>query len=839
MSESPLVTLVFGNMTAALLLLKRTLPRASAEAWQAMQGACFTGNGGLGSFFLHLPQALASGSHFEQALRILGGSIQKKKTPPEAGDHIKLTDLFKHVAFTPSPLTERARQFIVLPRAAHADLSRLVGALAELCDWQISLHATSGEKQSYFFFLESVSGLDEPLPMGLPGVPVVLAATADGVFVPPGLVHPFLPQYRFLFPPLQAGQRHSWVTNPQGLPEYFLLQETPDSGTPLARKVTLKSVRGSSFFSTGSSDKIQVALELQKSSTRKGLPRDASRTVYRIETRAGEFGHLLLRFLDHAEAGIENFTYYIRPLGEGPNALIEHYLLAEERIRDEQSWPGLSRFYSPRILEDLSLPIFLPENRHFAPDIEGLLRTADADEPLLLQLAEATGFAIESKARGTASGEKIAVLLPESSGQDWSVLHLENGKPLAEAIQATSRAYNREAIRRVLRVNPPSLEDERKHYEERWIDAGTREAQEIAELTTECAQELQQAAVRMDAELQEHETRLRDVEGVLGLAGALVTEHLPVSVREYVERTLQIISELTAPQHSFLQQLDMRANQLAQLQEDVKTLQRQAARDVELLIQQRITSEQEIENNQGRLATQVSSLTSAGNELTGSVARAEVAAGHASAAMQIRQAALQQQLSAVESLESQVLQEDARLDGVQNDLERREREVAARRRQHTVRRQELERRADQVQQSIRLAEQEQARLHLIENVEIPARERDLKELESTLAEFKKRGIEESLEEVKTKLSVEGSRLTQLKQAEESLRQLHRELAQKVAEVQDTISREKKLRKLVVNEESTLSAAAKRLPDNPASTQNVEAAKSKTSLVKRIFWGFGK
>jgi hypothetical protein len=79
----------------------------------------------------------------------------------------------------------------------------------------------------------------------------------------------------------------------------------------------------------------------------------------------------------------------------------------------------------------------------------------------------------------------------------------------------------------------------------------------------------------------------------------------------------------------------------------------------------------------------------------------------------------------------------------------------------------------------------------------------------------------------------------LKQAEESLRQLHRELAQKVAEVQDAISREKKLRKLVVNEESTLSAVPKRLPDNPASTQNVEAAKSKTSLLKRIFWGFGK
>jgi chromosome segregation ATPase len=283
----------------------------------------------------------------------------------------------------------------------------------------------------------------------------------------------------------------------------------------------------------------------------------------------------------------------------------------------------------------------------------------------------------------------------------------------------------------------------------------------------------------------------------------------------------------------------MRANQLAQLQEDVKTLQRQATQEVELLIHRRITCEQEIENNQGRLATQVSSLTSAGNVLSGSVARAEVAASQASTAMQIRQAALQQQLSAVESLESQVLREDARLDGVQNNLEQREREVEARRRQHAVRQQELKRRTDQVQESTRLAEQEQERLHLIENVEIPARERDLQELESTLAEFKKRGIEQSLEEVKTKLSVEGSRLTQLKQAEESLRQLHRELAQKVAEVQDAISREKKLRMLVVDQESALSAAAKRLPDNPASTQNGEAAKSKTSLLKRIFWGFGK
>jgi hypothetical protein len=840
MSESHLVSLAFGNMTAGLLFLKRSLPRSLAEAWQVMQRAFVTAkNGSFSSFLLHLPETLASGPHFEQSLRILGGTIQKTRMLPGAGDEIKLTELFEKVAFTPSPITERARQFIVMPRGANADLSRLIGALAGLSEWRTSLHTTTGEKQSHFFFLESVSGMDEALPMGLPGVPVVLAAMAEGVFVPPGLVHPFLPEYRFLFPPQQAGQRHCWVTNPQGLPEYFLLQETPDSGAPLARKVTLKTVRSCCSFATAATDKIQVALELQKSRTREGLPRDASRTVYRIETRAGEFGHLLLRFLDHAEAGIENFTYYIRPLGEGPNALIEHYLLAEERIQDEQSWPGLTRFYSPRILEDLNLPIFLPENRHFAPDIEGLLRAADADEPLLLQLAETTGFGTDANGYRADSEPKIAVLLPESNEQDWSVLHLENGRPLAEAIQATSRTYNREAIRRVLRVNPPSLEEEREHYEERWIDAGTREAQEIAELTMECAQELRQAAVRMDAELQEHELRLRDVEEVLSLAGALVTEHLPLSVCEYADRTLQIISELAAPQRSFLQQLDMRANQLAQLQEDVQALQRQATRDVERLTVERTTAEKEIENNQERLAARVSSLTSAANELSGSVARAEEAASQAVDAMQMRQAVLNRQLSAVMSLETQVFQEDARLDAVQNDIERRERDAAERRRLQTVRRQELERREREVQHSIRLAEQEQARLNAIENVEIPALKKQLRDLEIEVAEFQKRGVEVSLAETTTKLSEETEQLAQLKHTEVLLRERHRELIQKVAEVKAAKTRERKLRHDIVNEEKLLGANTELAPSNPTSEQEVEASKSKTSLFKRIFGGNGE
>ena len=804
MNTDPKTTVEFGSMAAGLLFLKRSLPRASSEAWQIMQCAAATSQGHHGPFSLALPETLFAEAQAKRALEVCGGTINEpvknRRTPTTT---LPLAELFRHVALTPTGLTERARRFLVMPRVGRYEPTRLIGAMAGLHDWKTTFHETADSQRQYFL-LESHNGLSAPLPTGLPGAPIILAEMADEVFVPPGLAHPFLPDHRFMLPPAEPGQRHAWTINANGAHEHVVLQERPNQGEPLARRVTLKQVKSTGEIATASTTTVEVALELQEFRGSNGEHRDAGSAVYRIETRAGEFGPLLLRFLDHAEAGIEKFTYYIRPRGEGPNAPVEHYLLTDERINDEQSWPELARFYCPRILEDLNLPIFVPANRRFAPDIEGLLRAADADEPLLVQLAEATGFPPGGPVRTSDGQQQIAIILPESNPQAWSVLHLENGRPLAEAIRATSTAYNREAVRRVLRSDPPSLVEERKNYEERWIAAGTAEATEIAALTHHQAQEMAQAAAGIDRDLAELEHRIGDAQEILEAAGAMAAEQLPRTVHEYANQTSKLFADLAEPQRAWLGQMAEGGSRLEQLRQATTTLQRQATEEVCQLNAENEAREREIALAGQQLATRMAALETGVNQLAGAVNRAEAAAQEASTAMQRRQATLDHRRASSESREREILQEDARLNTVQAEVERQEAEITERRRRLDLRRQGLERRAQQAQRAVQAAAQEEVRLNQLEEVAIPEMENRRAEAEARVVELRRRGIDAALEaataefkaveamraELENKAAVLDARRAALEKTKARRTTLERDIERKITALESDESTEK-------------------------------------------------
>ena len=794
MTESKRTTVTFSSIASGLLFLKRSLPRRPVEAWKLLHGSLASGGSAHGPFSVTLPSSLVSDANSRRALVICGGTISDAGSVSKFGEAIALEELFRHTVLLPSGLTEQSRRFLVIPRTGGADFPRLITALASLVDWKTTLHTTTEDPRSHFLSLESITGMAGPLPMALPGGPVVLAEMGEDVFVPPGLAHPFLPDYRFLLPLPEAGVRHAWAINATGVPEYFRLREEPDSGEPLARRVSLAKVRSSTRVAAATAAPIELALELHKSSRRGGAQSSNGSTVYRLETQAGNFGSALLRFLDHAEAGIENFTYYIHPQGEGPNAPVHHYLLSANRISDEQTWPGVDRFHCPRILEELDLPIFIPDGCHFAPDLDGLLRAADADDPLLRQLGEATGFPAAG-GQGTPDGSQaIAVILPQSTAREWSVLRLENGRPLVEAIRSTSITYNRQAIRRVLQVDLPSLSEERKNYEERWIATGISEAAEIKSATDQLARELSKVASSIDSDLADHEARLRQVQGVIGSAAAMVTEHLPRSVRAYSEQTARILADLAAPQRAWLKGMEERGAQLEQLRQSTGTLQRQASEEVERLNSDSIAGERAIVEAQQQLGVRIATLESSANALANSVGRAEVAARDAETAMAQRRAALERERARIEAEERELLREDARLDAFQAEVERSEAEVVERRRQLGARRRRLEERLQQVNESRREAEREEARLNQLETVEIPAQEKLLAEIRAKVSALQARGIDAALAAVVAELDSNNTRLAHLEKKRADLDMRREELARAKArrarvekEIEDSIS----------------------------------------------------
>jgi hypothetical protein len=776
MSGRKLVTVTFESIASGLLFLKRSLPRKPSEIWKLLQGCRVSGGAAHGPFSITLPSSLVSEANAQRSLVICGGKVSATGAGSVAADAFAIEELFRNVAFEPSGLTEQSRRFLVIPRAGDSAFPRLISVLASLAEWRTTLHANGDDSRGHFLLLESINGMAAPLPIALPRGPFVLAELGEDVFGPPGMAHPLLPDYRFLFPLPEPGVRHAWTINPIGVPEYFRLREAPDSGVPLARRVSVAKVRTSGVVPAIAAAPVEIALELHKSSRRGVAQRSNGATVYRIETQAGEFGPALLRFLDHAEAGIENFTYYLHPRGEGPNAPVDHYLLTAERISDEQTWPEVERFYCPPILEELNLPIFVPDGCHFAPDLDGLLRAADADEPLLKQLGEATGFPPAGAVATADVSPAISIILTQSTAREWIVLRLENGRPLAEAIRATSTAYNRQRIRRVLKVDLPGLSEERKNHEERWIAAGIQEAAEINSATEQLSRELANSAASMDRDLAGHEARLKEVQGVIESAAAMVTEHLPQGVRIYSDQTTKILASLAEPQRVWLKGLEERRAQLEQLRNSTLVLQREAAQEVEQLNTESIAGERAIVEAQQQLGGRMAALESAANALANSVARAEAAAREAEVAMAQRRAALNRERSRIEAEERGLLQENARLDAFQSEVEQNEAAVAEHRRQLGIRRRDLERRLQQVREARQESEAEEARLKRLETVEIPAQEKLLAEVRAKVSELLGLGIDASLAGVVAELNANNTKLADLEKLQKQLDGRREELA---------------------------------------------------------------
>ena len=193
------------------------------------------------------------------------------------------------------------------------------------------------------FELQAIDAEPHDPPLELPGSPILLAAQADDVFTPPGRVMPLVPHHRQFLPPGEPGDSHVWLGNSDGSHDYVRLRNNGTAAEPLITFVGLDDIRTDRRSLRSAEVKQKVPLALRRVYGRRRLER-AGGVIYRLETRAGEFGPALLWLLDHAEAGIEKFKYYSVPRGDGPNAIVDHFLRAEASAAAEDQWPQLRRY---------------------------------------------------------------------------------------------------------------------------------------------------------------------------------------------------------------------------------------------------------------------------------------------------------------------------------------------------------------------------------------------------------------------------------------------------------------------------------------------------------------
>jgi hypothetical protein len=686
-------TIGFDSLSAALLFLKRIVPRTPQESWTLVRQLTLTTDPGIAAVNLEVPATLLSLPGREALLQACGGRIPAAAFRPGAGGSIPLAEVYQHTELAATGRTEQARTVLVLPRPEDPTPGKLITALAALERWQVrSRRFADAECGPGFFELQSISGQPESPPLGLPGSPFVLIALGDDVFVPPGLTHPLLPAYRFLFPPPARGTLHVWLPTGGRRPEWRRLRESDEPPADLARLVLLNRLSGRTLPQTRAKASPEVALELRRSRTRRRL-KSAARVLYRVRSRASEFGPLLLRFLDLAEAGVEELTYFSHVAGEGPNAVIEHYLLANAALGDDDLWPELDRFDCPRTLEDHGLPLFLPAELDFCPQVEGLLRGGDGDDSFLSQLRERVDLPVTGAEDGV-----LALILPESSGAHWQVMHLAGGQPLRDVITIVNRQAHREPVRRALDVKRLDLAADRTRYEDRWQRLGQAEAEEAVAAAEAQIRELGEATEALADELKRYDTRLESARAVTEPAAELLSHGLPRSLGEFADRTAQLLAELAHPQRAWLTDTEARQAQLRQVQADVRILQESATERVARVRNEVDTGCQSLAERQQRLQAGAEQLAGAGRDLETAIQEANgIAAATESElrrradALQVHLGRLQEQernLAALDerlrrdeaevvSLEQQVAAERTRLEAKKADLDGRRRRIEA------------------------------------------------------------------------------------------------------------------------------------------------------------------
>jgi hypothetical protein len=775
MNESE--TIGFDSLSAALLFLKRIVPRTPRDAWTLVRQLTLTTDPAIAAVNLEVPAALLGLPGREELLQACGGRIPAPAFRPGAGGSIPLAEVHRYTELEATGRTEQARTVLVLPRPEDPTPGKLVTALAALAGWQVrSRRFADAEGGPGFFELQSVSGQPESPPLGLPGSPFVLSALGDDVFVPPGLTHPLLPAYRFLFPPPARGTLHLWLPTGGRRPEWRCLRESDEPPADLARLVLLNHISGRTLPRTPAKANPEVALELRRSRTRRRLNR-AARVLYRVRSRASEFGPLLLRFLDLAEAGVEELTYFSHAAGEGPNTVIEHYLLASAALSDDDLWPELDRFDCPRTLEDHGLPLFLPAELDFCPRVEGLLRGGDGDDSFLSQLRERIGLPEAGATDGV-----LAVILPESSAAHWQVMHLAGGRPLCEVITIINRQAHREPVRRALDVTRLDLTADRVRYEDRWHKLGQAEAEEAVAATEAQIRQLGEATEALADELKRYDARLEASRAVTEPAAELLSHGLPRSLGNFADRTAQLLAELAQPQRAWLADTEARQAQLQQVHADVRVLQENATERVARVRSEVETSSQALAELQQRLQAGAEQLASAGRDLETAIQEANGIASATESELRRRADVLQAHLERLQEQERNLATLDERLRRDEAEVVSLEQRVAAERSRLEAKNADLEGRRRRI-------EAETRRLERMEREELPALAEQLRNREDELKELQQRGIERRHAQVVADLAAKDRELGQarltaadLERQEEQLKlrtSEHRELTERI------------------------------------------------------------
>ncbi|WP_373649446.1 hypothetical protein [Schlesneria sp. DSM 10557] len=740
---------------------------------------------------------------------------------------VPMQQFFRRVQVVRSPKTDRTIRCLVIPRReSAAQANELMNELANQGGWSVWTRAA--ENVGVIYELRSLDGRLKVPPSGLPGQPFVLNEVDEDIFIPPGWELPLLPMFRSLMPPTEPGRLHVWLPKRDDRAQYQALQEIEGEALPLIRAVKLEEWDNPAVeVLIGGSSRVEVSLRLRRTTRRRGTER-AAKLVYRVESRSGQFGPALLNLLDRAEAQIEDFTYFSKVLGDGPNAVIEHYLLTDARIADDDFWPELERFELTQTLHEVGLPLFVSSETEFLPNLDGLVQGIDADDPFLKRLSEQVGLADHREGR-------FALVEPFGDDGHWRVLVLEQGQPLHRLLRVVLGEMNREPLRQVIDVGRVDLATDRKQYEEKWQKLGFEEGRELVEMTTNLINELRQLAEGIDHELERLGSRLGPAQQITGSASQLVTE-LPQELNEFARRVSRLLNQVAGPRYEWLMAIESRRQALAQVASNLQTLEQDAQQVVATVVTEANSNRQQVEALREQLAQATEALGNAEADLQQALVEGQQAAQTALNAINERAQRAELRFQDARERERRVVTEEQcvvareqEVNAFDAQVRAREQQVASLAARVEQRRQSLESRLESAERREREANQETARLNILETVTIPETEKRKKEADRLLIEIRGRNIDHSYEVVRQQNEQVQSELKEAQEQERVLRELENQVKALVKQLQ-TIRREVKTLKSK-SLDTTISRRQQELTGLEAELQTLQGKSARLTLLE--------
>lgn len=766
----------FPTLPAALAFLQRESPVSADEAWAQLERFTLLRKGHGAAVALECEAGVLDDGALGRAGRC-GGKRQDDQTPGGIWkERVPMQGLFRRVRLDASNRTDQGRHFLIVPQGLNASgLAALMEWLSEVdgCSvWVRDVRTDASDGTLTVFELRSESDTPIATPAGLPGAPQVLAAVDDDVFVPAGFDCPLLPAHRFLFPPSGDGRIHAWLVGQKGTPSHVELTAVEAEAVPLARVVVLPAEAVSARGATGTATRVSLPLRLRPINSKRRLRR-ASQVLYVVESRGAELGAALLRLLDHSEAAIEQFIYFSRAMSEGPNAVVEHFLLAEARIADDDMWPELRRFDLPRSLAEVGLRLFLPADADFTPNLEGVVSGLDADDAFLRSLRSMVGLE-------DAPADRIAVVEPSPKDGSWRITTLEKGRPLESLVSVVLEAWNREPIRRLVDTQRVDLSADRRRYEEQWLAVGSREATEVADNTRALAASLGESVSQVVRQLSGLAERVGSLREVSSTAQELVTA-APAQFAAFVDGVAALVESVANPRRQWLQAAEARRQAMEALAAAARDLQRNVHAEVERTGTDVMNTGRELAAASERLTRARGSLERAMDDLQPQVATAMSAAQEAATAIHGREVRVQAAEHDVAARERTLRERSAEVDRLQEAVQARERAVAQQHRALEARRIALEARVEAAKRAETEAKTEEHRLHQIEMVDLPSALRQQHEAETALGRWRTKRLDERLREVQSEVTAVERECDRLRNEEERFHRLQAELARLSAE----------------------------------------------------------